>query len=79
MPAQIILGRETQMDIPFGGSSLLSLVPWNYFRLDTCWNFPAGALELIPFGARSDRFGYLQSPEIPSGGYLLGFPHWGLP
>ena len=58
VPDQIVLRRETQMDILFWGYSLLSLVPRNYFRWDPCWNFPAGASELIPFGARSDRFGY---------------------
>ena len=58
MPDRIVLGRETQMDIPFGDSSLLLLVPRNSFRWDPCWNLPGGASELIMFGARSDCFGY---------------------
>ena len=33
-----------------------------------------GASELIPFGARSDRLWYLQSPEIPSREFLLSPP-----
>ena len=43
VPAWIVLGSETQKEIPFEDSSLLSLVPCNYFRWDPCWNFPAGA------------------------------------
>ena len=78
MPDQIVLGRENQRRFPFGGSSLLSMVPWNYFRWDLRWNFPAGALELILFGACSDRFWDLRSPEIPSCEFLLVFPRWGL-
>ena len=65
------------MGIPFGDSPLLSLVPRTYFRWDSCWNFPAGASELIPFVARSDRFCYSRSVEIPSRGFLLVFPRWG--
>ena len=79
MPARIILGRETQRQFHLGNSSLLSLVPHNYFRSDFHWNFPAGASEIIPFGARSDRLWDLQSPEIPSRVFLLVFPRWGLP
>ena len=67
------------MWIPFGDYPLLSLVPRNYFRWDSCWNFPAGASELIPFGARSDRFCYSRSPDIHSWGFLLVFPRWSLP
>ena len=66
-------------EIPFGYSSLLSLVPRNYFRWDICWNFHAGASELILFGARLDRFWDSRSPEIPSLGFLLVFTRWGLP
>ena len=51
LPARIVFGCETQMGIPFEDSSSLLLVPRNYFRWDPCWNFPAGALELIPFGS----------------------------
>ena len=79
VPARIVLRGETQRIIPFGDSFLLSLVPRNYFRWDLCWNFPAGASELILFGARSDRFWDSQSPEIPSRGFLLVPPCWGLP
>ena len=79
VPALIVLGRKIQMGIPFGDSPLLSLVPRNYFHCDSCWNFPAGASELIPFGARSDRFCYSRSPKIPSWGFLLVFPRWDLP
>ena len=39
-------------------------------------NFPVGALELISFFARSDRFCYLRSAEIPSRVFLLVFPCW---
>ena len=79
MPDRIVLGRETQSRFLLGDSSLLSLVPRNYFRWDLRWNFPAGASELIPFGARSDRLWDLQSLEIPSRVFLLVFPRWGLP
>ena len=79
VPAWIIIGRETQRRFPFGDSSLISLVPRNYFRWNLRWNFPASASELIPFGARSDRLCYLRSPEISSWGFLLVFPCWGLP
>ena len=65
------------MGIPFGDSPLLSLVPRTYFRWDSCWNFPVGALELIPFVARLDRFCYLRSTEIPSQGLLLVLSRWG--
>ena len=77
VPARIVLGRETQMEIPFGDSSLLLLVPRNYFCWGTCWNFPASASELIPFGARLDRFCYSQSPEIPFWGFLFVSPLMG--
>ena len=79
MPARIVLGRETQRRLTFGDPSLLLLVPRNYFRWDLRWNFPSGALELISFGARLDRFWDLRSPDIPSRGFLLVFPRWGLP
>ena len=79
MPAWIVLGSETQRRFLFGDSYLLSLVPRNYFRSDLHWNFPAGTSELIVFGARLDRLWDLQSPEIPSRGFLLVFPRWGLP
>ena len=46
--------------------------------MDLRWNCPAGTLELISFGARSDLLWDLQFPEIPSRGFLLDFPHWGL-
>ena len=36
-----------------------------------------GASELIPFVARSDRFCYSRSAEIPSWGFLLVSPCWG--
>ena len=65
------------MGIPFGDSPLLSLVTQTYFRWDSCWNFPVGASELIPFVARSDRFCYSRSVEIPSRGFLLVFSRWG--
>ena len=52
VPDMIILRRKSQMGIPFGDSPLLLLVLQTYFRWDSCWNFPAGASELIPFGAR---------------------------
>ena len=65
------------MEIPFGYSPLLLLVPRTYFRWASCWNFPVGASELIPFVARSDRFCYSRSAEIPSWGFLLVFPRWG--
>ena len=65
------------MGIPFGYSPLLSLVPRTYFRWASCWNFPVGASELIPFVACSDRFCYSRSAEIPSQGFLLVFPRWG--
>ena len=45
---------------------------------DLRWNLSAGTLELIMFGARSDFLWYLRSPEIPSRGFLLAFPRWGL-
>ena len=73
------VGWKTQRRFLFGDSSLLLLVPRNYFRWDLCWNFPAGASELIPFGARSDRLWDLRSPEIPSQGLLPVFPRLGLP
>ena len=79
VPDMIVLGRKIQMGIPFGDSPLLSLVPRTYFRWDSCWNFPVGASELITFVARSDRFRYLQSADIPSRGFLLVSPRWGLP
>ena len=79
VPARIVLRRETQRIFPFGYSYLISLVPWDYFRWDLRWNFPVGASELIPFSAHSDRFCYLQSPEIPSRGFLLVLPRCGLP
>ena len=65
------------MGIPFGDSPLLLLVPRTYFRWDSCWNYPVGVSELIPFVARSDRFCYLRSAEIPSLGFLLVSPRWG--
>ena len=65
------------MRITFGGSPLLLLVPRTYFCWDSCWNFPAGTSELIPFVASSDRFCYLRYAEIPSWGLLLVFPRWG--
>ena len=74
VPALIVLGRKIQMRIPFGDSPLLSLVPQNYFCWYSCWDFPAGASELIPFCARADCFCYLQSPEIPSRRFLLVSP-----
>ena len=52
--------------IPFGASS------------DLRWNFPAGTSELILFGTSSDRLWDLWFPEIPSRGFLLVFPRWGL-
>ena len=65
------------MGIPFGGSPLFLLVPRTYFRWDSCWNFPVGALGLIPFVARSDCFCYSRSVEITSWGFLLVSPRWG--
>ena len=65
------------MGIPFRDSPLLSLLPRTYFRWDSCWNFPVGASELITFVARSDRFCYSRSAEIPSLGFLLVFPRKG--
>ena len=56
---------------------MLLLVPRTYFRWESCWNFPAGASELIPFVACLDRFCYSRSAEIPSWGCLLVFPCWG--
>ena len=79
VPDRVVLGSETQSILLLGDSSFLSLVPRNYFRWDLRWNFPAGASELIKFGARSDRLWDLQSPEIPSQVFLLVFPCWGLP
>ena len=61
-----------------GDSPLLSLVPRTYFCWDYYCNFPVGALELIPFVARSDLFCYTRSAEIPSQVFLLVFPRWGL-
>ena len=58
----IVLGRKIQMGIPFGDSPLISLVRRNHFRWDSCWNLPAGASELITFGA---RFGSLLLFVIP--------------
>ena len=52
--------------IPFGSNS------------DLCWNCPAGPSELIPFGARLDLLWDLLFPEIPSRGFVLAFPRWGL-
>ena len=52
--------------IPFGANS------------DLCWNCPAGTSELIPFGASSDLLWDLRFPDIPSRGFLLAFPRWGL-
>ena len=52
--------------IPFGAN-------W-----DLRWSCPAGTLELIMFGARSDLLWDLKFPEIPSQGFLLVFPRWGL-
>ena len=65
------------MGIPFGDTPLLFLVLRNDFLWDSCWNFPAGALELIRFVAHSDRFCYLRSTEIPYRGFLLITPRWG--
>ena len=79
VPALIVLGSKIQMGIPFGDSPLILLVPRTYFCWDSCWNFPMGASELIPFVARSDRFCYSRSPDIPSWGFLLVLPCWGLP
>ena len=78
LPTRIVLGRETQRRFPFGDSYLLLLVPRNYFRSDIRCNFPADASDLILFGARSDLFWDSRSPEIPSQGFLLVFPRWGL-
>ena len=58
---------------------LAFLLPRTYFRWASCWNIPVGASELTPFVARSDCFCYLRSVEIPSQGFLLVFPRWGLP
>ena len=79
VPAQIVLGCETQRRFPFGDSSLLSLVPQDYFRWDLCWNFPAATSELISFGAGLDRLWDSRSLEIPYWGFLFVFPSWGLP
>ena len=79
VPTLILLGRKIQMGLPFGDSPLLLLVPRNYFCSASCWKFPVGASELIPFGARLDCFCYLRSPEITSQGFLLVITHWGLP
>ena len=65
------------MGTPFKDPPLLSLVPRTYFRWYSCWNFPVGASELIPFVTRLDRFCYSRSAEIPSWGFLLVFPRWG--
>ena len=73
MPDRIVLGSETQRWRPFGDSSLILLVPWNYFRWYIRWNFHVGASELIPFGARLDCLWDLQSLEIPSRGFLFAF------
>ena len=69
VPALIVLGRKIQMGIPFGDPPLILLVPRNYFCWYSCWNFPAGTLELIPFGARSDGF-FIRNPRR----FLLGIP-----
>ena len=79
VPALIVLANETQRRFLFGYSSLLSLVPQNYFRPDLRWNVSAGASELIPFGARSDRLWDLQSPDIPFWVFLLVSLCWVLP
>ena len=79
VPALIVLGHKIQMGFPFRDSPLLPLVHQNYFCCGSYWDFPAVASELIPFGACSDRFCYSRSLEIPSWGFLLVFPRWGLP
>ena len=59
----------------FAGAS--ELIPFGT-NSDLRWNFPAGTLELIPFGASLDRLWDLRFPKIPSRGFLLVFPRWGL-
>ena len=81
-PARNVLGSENSWRFLLGDSSSILLVPQKliYFgaSLDICWNFTLGTSELIPFGACSDRLWDLQSLNIPSWGFLLVFPCWGL-
>ena len=59
------------------GVGQLAIAKTNELRIQTrseLSSIPAGASELISFGARSDRFWDSRSPEIPSRGFLLFFP-----
>ena len=59
----------------FAGAS--ELIPFST-NLNLRWNCPAGISELIPSGASSDCPWNLLFQEIPSRGFLLVFPCWGL-
>ena len=59
----------------FAGAS--EFIPFGA-NLDCCWSFTAGTSELIPFSISSDCLWDLWFLEIPSQGFLLVFPHWGL-